>query len=67
MSDALEEYQKERGVKRWDELCEHMRALIVHCETVGVQFGGCGDCGSPWLECGPCKETVGDAAEAFYR
>jgi len=50
-----------------DEMCEHMRALVQYCEAVGVIFGGCGDCGSPWLTCSHCEQTVDDAAEVFAR
>lgn len=52
---------------KFDAMCEHMRALIVHCETVGVKFGGCGDCGSAWLECATCKTNVDEAHEVFDR
>lgn len=47
------------------EMCPHMLALIEHCLSVGVTFGGCGDCGSPWLTCAECKLEVGDASKAF--
>lgn len=43
------------GNQRWDELCEHMKAGVKAMEAHGVQFGGCGECGSAWLECGKCK------------
>ena len=43
------------------EICKHMEALIEYCKATGVKYGGCGDCGSPWLTCEKCGLTVNDA------
>jgi spermidine synthase len=48
------------------EMCEHMTALIAHCQEVRVIFGGCGDCGSAWLVCKHCADKqVENAHEVF--
>lgn len=62
-----EERAKKFADKFSDELCPHMRDLIIHCEMVGVVFGGCGDCGSAWLECKMCNKTVDEAHLTFER
>lgn len=60
--------QADRYRRRFEtEMCEHMRALVLHCERVGVIFGGCGDCGSAWLECMNCSATLDNAHEVFER
>lgn len=70
MDTVMDEWNREQLEKvtaKWDEMCPHMQALVLHCEAVGVMFGGCDDCGSPWLTCQHCDESVDDAAEAFGR
>lgn len=58
------EYEQERR-ELLASMCEHMRALVEHCISVGVEFGGCGDCGSAWLYCRKCKLQVDKAHDAF--
>lgn len=53
--------------KKLAELCPHMLAFISHCDSVGVRFGGCGECGSPWLMCDTCDKVVDEADEAFLK
>ena len=55
MTDIKKHYAELRK-KKLTEMCKHMRALIEHCEAVDVRFGGCGDCGSPWLTCSNCPD-----------
>lgn len=43
--------------KGW-ELCEHMEKLVKYAKKNKVEWGGCGDCGSPWLTCNICDLTV---------
>lgn len=64
----LDEFNERRAAiraERLAEMCEHMKALIEHCNNVEVRFGGCGECGSAWLTCKTCDSTVDLAHEAF--
>lgn len=75
MSDAedairlsQEEFERDKietTREREAQFCEHMKAFVSHCREVGVFFGGCGECGSPWLTCKACRKEVDDAADVF--
>lgn len=47
------------------EMCVHMKELVEICREKKVFFGGCGDCGSPWLECEICDKIVDNASYVF--
>ena len=67
MSDYWTEKAEEYQRKFAEEMCDHMRELVLYCERIGVAFGGCGDCGSAWLECNTCNKSVQEAHEVFDR
>ncbi len=56
---------EERARDKRAEMCPHMLALVEFCEASRVFFGGCGDCGSAWLECKTCDKTVDEAHQVF--
>lgn len=51
--------------EKTEAMCEHMIRLVDYCRENKVYFGGCGDCGSPWLDCAICNKVVDDASEVF--
>jgi len=42
-----------------------MKDLVEYCKTNKVYFGGCGECGSAWLDCEICDKYVYEAHEVF--
>jgi len=42
-----------------------MKELVAICREKEVFFGGCGDCGSPWLTCKKCGKSVDNAGDVF--
>lgn len=65
--EYIENKKKEYTNKYNNELCGHMKKAIFYLEGIDVKFGGCGECGSAWLTCGTCNETVDCAHEVFER
>ena len=56
---------KNEALKKDAEFCEHMREFVALAREKRVYFGGCGDCGSPWLECKTCDKSVDLADQVF--
>lgn len=41
-----------------DDLCPHMLAVLASTALLNLTAGGCGDCGSMWLECKECGVMI---------
>lgn len=67
VSDLYKKFFPKRPVAelKGEEMCEHMLSLVEYCREHTVYFGGCGDCGSPWLTCRVCNLTIDEADEVF--
>ena len=50
-----------------EDLCEHMRDLVDYAISHNVEWGGCGDCGSPWLECKICDLQIDECYPQYLR
>jgi hypothetical protein len=55
---------KDMALEKYNSLCEHARLLVDYCFTNRVFFNGCGECGSPWIECTIC-DTIEENLEVL--
>lgn len=58
--ERIARYAAKERATRIASMCEHMRDFVEYGAARGVSFGGCGECGSPWMSCKQCGKEESD-------